>query len=170
MCKYIFKESVEPMISLVFFTGVIMVSTYFIGHTNNAKLIAGVGMGNMLMNVLAFSEIQGMNMAVQTLVSKAYGASKDEDCTPEVRAKMRRECGIIFNKGRLSSTFLLIPIALVFTFSEQLLKGLGQNHAVSEITGKFLIMMIPGIWAQGQFDASRRFLSSMMLNSFHVRV
>jgi len=32
-----------------------LINTYYIGHTNQPILIAGVGMGNMLINVLAFA-------------------------------------------------------------------------------------------------------------------
>jgi len=52
-----------------------LINTYYIGHTNNATLIAGVGMGNMLINVLAFAIMQGLNGAIETLNSQAYGAS-----------------------------------------------------------------------------------------------
>jgi hypothetical protein len=32
-----------------------LISTYYVGHSNDSVLIAGVGMGNMLINVLAFA-------------------------------------------------------------------------------------------------------------------
>lgn len=52
-----------------------IINTFFIGHTNDAVLIAGVGMGNMLINVLAFAVMQGINGALETLVSQSFGAS-----------------------------------------------------------------------------------------------
>jgi Na+-driven multidrug efflux pump len=42
---------------MFFYMFVQLVNTYFIGHTNEPVLIAGVGMGNMLINVLAFAII-----------------------------------------------------------------------------------------------------------------
>jgi len=36
-------------------------------------------MGNMLINVLAFATMQGMNGALETLISQAYGASKNKE-------------------------------------------------------------------------------------------
>ena len=50
-----------------------LLNTYFVGHTNDAVLIAGIGMGNMLINVLAFAIMQGLNGALETLISRAYG-------------------------------------------------------------------------------------------------
>ena len=46
-----------------------MVNTYYIGKTNDTALLAGVGMGNMLVNVLCFAVMQGLNGALETLVS-----------------------------------------------------------------------------------------------------
>jgi Na+-driven multidrug efflux pump len=60
---------------MFFYMFVQLINTYYIGHTNNATLIAGVGMGNMLINVLAFAIMQGLNGAIETLNSQAYGAS-----------------------------------------------------------------------------------------------
>lgn len=67
-----------PIISMIFYMIVQLVNTYYIGHTNDSTLIAGVGMGNMLINVLAFATMQGMNGALETLISQAYGASNDK--------------------------------------------------------------------------------------------
>lgn len=46
-----------------------IISTYYVGHTNDPVLIAGVGMGNMLMNILAFAVMKGLNGALETLIS-----------------------------------------------------------------------------------------------------
>ena len=60
---------------MIFFMLVQLINTYFIGHTNDPTLIAGVGMGNMMINVLAFAIMQGLNGALETLISQSYGAS-----------------------------------------------------------------------------------------------
>jgi Na+-driven multidrug efflux pump len=49
------KLSIGPIVSMFFYMFVQLINTYYIGHTDNATLIAGVGMGNMLINVLAFA-------------------------------------------------------------------------------------------------------------------
>ena len=67
------KLSVGPIISMFFYMFVQLVNTYYIGHTNDSTLIAGVGMGNMLINVLAFAIMQGLNGALETLISRSYG-------------------------------------------------------------------------------------------------
>ena len=61
---------------MMFFAIIGLMNTFFIGHTNDSTLIAGVGMGNMLINVFAFAVMQGLNGALESLVSVSYGASE----------------------------------------------------------------------------------------------
>ena len=63
------KLSVGPIVSMIFYMLVQLINTYYIGHVNDSELIAGVGMGNMLINVLAFAIMQGLNGALETLIS-----------------------------------------------------------------------------------------------------
>ena len=49
------KLSIGPIVSMFFYMFVQLINTYYIGHSNDSTLIAGVGMGNMLINVLAFA-------------------------------------------------------------------------------------------------------------------
>lgn len=79
-----------------------LVSTYFIGNLNDPALLAGVGMGNMLINVLAFALMQGLNGALETLVSQSFGAKNYE------------MCGTYLNRGRFVDTVLMIPISIIF--------------------------------------------------------
>ena len=45
------------------------VNLIFIGHLNNKSMMAGVGMGNMVQNVLGLSIVMGFGGALDTLVS-----------------------------------------------------------------------------------------------------
>lgn len=45
------------------------VNLIFIGHLNNAEMMAGVGMGNMIMNILGLTIAMGLNGALETLSS-----------------------------------------------------------------------------------------------------
>jgi Na+-driven multidrug efflux pump len=46
----------------------------FIGHLNNPFLISAVGMGNIIINCCGLSLIWGLNSALESLASQAYGA------------------------------------------------------------------------------------------------
>ena len=65
----IVKMAVPIIVGLLLFLVVQLTNTYFIGNMNESELLAGVGMGNMLINVLCFAIIFGLNGALETLVS-----------------------------------------------------------------------------------------------------
>jgi len=72
-------------------------------------------MGNMLINVLGFAVQQGLNGALETLVSQAFG-NKEE-----------RMCGVYLNRGRLICAALTVPLIIIFVFSNSILVALGQD-------------------------------------------
>ena len=46
-----------------------MINLIFVGHLNEPAMIAGVGMGNMIQNMIGMSMFVGLNSALETLVS-----------------------------------------------------------------------------------------------------
>ena len=57
-----------------------IVNLIFIGHLNNPSMIAAVGMGNAIVNMLGLAVIIGMNGALNTLVSQAAGGKNIAKC------------------------------------------------------------------------------------------
>lgn len=106
-------------------------------------------MGNMLINVLAFAIMQGLNGALETLVSRSFGLSNDVTKLDEFRRNMRRECGVLHNRGRFVVTCVMIPIIAIFASSDKILVAMGQDPEVSQIARKYVCLMIPGVWAMG---------------------
>ena len=51
-----------------------MINLVVLGHYNKSDLIAGVGIGNMFVNMAGLSICIGLNGALETLISQAYGA------------------------------------------------------------------------------------------------
>ena len=51
------KMAIPLIFGLLLFLIVQLTNTYFVGNMNEPKLLAGVGMGNMLINVLCFAVI-----------------------------------------------------------------------------------------------------------------
>lgn len=149
---------------MIFYMIVQMLSTYFVGHTNDATLISGVGMGNMLINVLAFAVIQGLNGALETLVSRLYGQSNDQSNSESARRQLRKECGILHLRSRFVASVVMIPIILIFATSDMVLINFGQDPEVSRIARTYICLMIPGVWATGQFDSTKKFLCSQYKN------
>ena len=54
----------------------------------------------------------------------------------------------------------MVPIIIIFSLSDKILVGLGQDPEVSHISRVYVTILIPGVWALGQFDATKRFLSA----------
>jgi Na+-driven multidrug efflux pump len=54
----------------------------------------------------------------------------------------------------------MIPIIVIYAVSDKILVGIGQDKEVSRVARYYVCVMIPGVWAMGQFDATRKFLSS----------
>lgn len=51
-----------------------LISLYYVGRLNDAKLIGGVTLGNMMCNLTGYSLMIGMCSALDTLLSQAYGS------------------------------------------------------------------------------------------------
>lgn len=76
-------------------------------------LLASVGLGNMMINVLAFAISQGLNGALEYYVSNAYGQRK------------YKECGQWLNRGKLVATLAFLPVAILYFNAEAILLKLG---------------------------------------------
>ena len=61
--------AIPLVLGMLLFIFVQLTNTWYIGNMNNPELLAGVGMGNMLINVLCFAVTQGLNGALESLVS-----------------------------------------------------------------------------------------------------
>lgn len=120
------------------------------GNLNDPVLLAGVGMGNMLLNVLGFAIIQGMNGALESFVSQSFGAAKHE------------QSAIYLNRAKTMATIILIPIVVIYTVSDKILIKLHQEPSIAIISKHFVCLMIPGFWAQSMFDATRKYMSAQL--------
>lgn len=127
-------------------------------------------MGNMLINVLAFAVMQGLNGALETLISQSYGASQNKANPENYQKRMRVNCGVFYNRGRLVVTCVMVPIIIIFVLSKKILVGLHQDDEVSGIAQIYCTLMIPGVWAMGQFDSTKKFLSSQYKTKIPVLV
>jgi hypothetical protein len=54
----------------------------------------------------------------------------------------------------------MVPLIILYAVSDKILIGIKQDVMVSIIARNYVVTLIPGIWAMGQFDATKKFLSS----------
>jgi len=118
---------------------------------NDATLLAGVGMGNLIVSVFGISLFIGLNGALETLVSQAYGN------------RNLKLCGIYLNRGRFMLLLLNIPIVYILCNAEAILLLLNQNTKVAHEAQRYIYSYIPALVLNGLNDSQRRFLNMVEL-------
>jgi MATE family multidrug resistance protein len=98
---------------MIFFQFVSLTNIYFMGHLDDPDLLAGVGLGAMLLNVFCFAVSQGLNGTLETFVSQSYGSGDF------------RMCGVYLNRARLIVTVVLLPVIFAFFFADKILVTCG---------------------------------------------
>lgn len=64
------------MMTFVFGSLSELINTYFIGrYLNDARILAGAGMGNIIISMMCLAVFMGMNGALETLISQSKGAA-----------------------------------------------------------------------------------------------
>ena len=144
------QEKFGSVFTLIFFPTVFsqlvgmaqeVTNLIFIGQLNEPAMLAGVGLGNVIMNVLGLSVIFGMNGALETLVSQAYG-----------RGNLQL-CGVYLRRGRLIMTLFFIPIAVILSQVNLILQLIGQDKMVAMYAQQYTLAFLPGMYLCGLFDA-----------------
>ena len=97
-------------------------------------------MGNLIINVCAYGPYQGINSALETLVSQAFGAKNIE------------LCGIYLQRGRIVTLLFSVPILTILIVSHNFLEKLNQSHEVNMFAYKYLLATLPGLILLGLND------------------
>ena len=66
------KRSTPTILTMIFFQMVQLMNIFYVGQMSS-DLLAGVGLGNMLLNVLVFAVTMGLNGTIESFVSWSYG-------------------------------------------------------------------------------------------------
>lgn len=139
------RRSTPNILTMIFFQLVQLLNIYFVGHIGSDYL-AGVGLGNMLLNVFIFAMSNGLNGTVESFISWALG---------ERDFKL---CGIRLNQARIIVMTVLVPFILMFFFVDKILIAIKQDPWVSLIARNYVVWTLPGVLSLVQFDALKRFL------------
>lgn len=128
----ILRMSFWQILSMLSYKSTVFINAFFLSlagfyfhfetKENTISIIKGIGLGNMIMNVLCFDVCLGMNGAIETLISQAYGASKKVNGPPAFQQEMRLLCGKYLNLARLVNTvFMILPTVILFLFADEIL-------------------------------------------------
>ena len=124
-----------------------MINLVMLGHLNKPDLLAGVGIGNMFANMMGLSIVVGLNGALETLISQAYGAG-------DIKL-----CGVYLNRGRFVLLAFFVPVSFILFQTETILVWSGQNPVVCKHAHDYVIAFLPGLILSGLNDSQRRFLN-----------
>ena len=58
-------------------------------------------------------------------------------------------------------SLVYLPLALLLSFSYDILIAIGQNHDVAMYAHEYIVPMIPAMYFLGLFDLERRFLTCL---------
>ena len=76
------------------------VNIIFLGKLEDSDLLAGMGIGLTMINLMGMSLVKGINMALETLVSQAAGAGNLE------------LCGVYLNRGRFVMSMIFVVVII----------------------------------------------------------
>ena len=100
-CIQILQIAIPCTITSIIITCQDMVDIAFLGHLDNQALIAGVGIANVCVKFMGMIVINGLNNALDTLISQSFGAGNLE------------LCGVYLNRGRFIITCVALWIAML---------------------------------------------------------
>ena len=147
-CWLACKRSSPTILTMIFFQMIQLMNVIYVGHVSST-LLAGVGLGNMLLNVFVFALTMGLNGTVETFVSWSFGSGD------------KAVCGWHLNRARVVVTIILIPIIVVFLFIDKILIACQQDEEISLIARDYCVWTIPGWFCLVQFDCTKRFLQTI---------
>ncbi len=82
-------------------------------------MLAGAGMGNIIISMMCISVFQGMNGALETQISQAIGAATGSG------ANTKKLSSVYLNRGRIIIFLTFIPICVVLLNIDKIMIYLG---------------------------------------------
>lgn len=132
---------------LTFFVEIVNIA--FIGNLNDSYMLSGVGLGNMMINAFWVSVYMGINGALETLVSQAFGG------------KNWYLCGDILNRGWITISLMFVPVAMLMFFIEDILMAVHVDVLTASYARIYSRWLLVGLYAQALFDLFRKFMIMM---------
>jgi MATE family multidrug resistance protein len=121
----------------------------FIGHVGDSTTLAAVGIGNMIVNLMPYSIMIGVNSALETFVSQAYGR------------KNYKDCGLYLHRASFVITVLFVPTMFCIYHSAIVMEALGMDKEASRLACNYAIALGPAAYFNSLGDAIDLFLTAM---------
>ncbi|XP_020593393.1 protein DETOXIFICATION 14-like [Phalaenopsis equestris] len=125
-------------------------SSMMVGHLGELALSSSA-IATSLAGVTGFSLLVGLASGLDTLCGQAYGA------------RQYRKLGIQTYRAIISLIIVSLTISLLWVSMGKLLSLIGQDPLISQEAGKYIVWMIPGLFANSIAQPLLKFLQSQSL-------
>ncbi|XP_058088094.1 protein DETOXIFICATION 14-like isoform X2 [Magnolia sinica] len=140
-----------PMIVVLVFQNLQQeISLMMVGHFGELAL-SSAAIATSLSSVIGFSVMMGMASALETLCGQAYGAQQYQ------------KLGIHTQRAVLALLLVALPLSLLWAFMGKILIFIGQDLLISFEAGKYVMWMIPALFAYAVLQALIIFFQSQSL-------
>ncbi|KAL5761138.1 hypothetical protein ACOSQ2_019976 [Xanthoceras sorbifolium] len=127
-----------------------VISLMMVGHLSELAL-SSTAITISLSGVTGFSLLLGMASALETLCGQAYGA------------KQYRRIGTQTYTAIFSLFLVCLPITLLWIYMGKLLVLIGQDPEISHEAGRFIVWLIPAIFAYATLQPLNRYFQTQSL-------
>ncbi|XP_024021585.1 protein DETOXIFICATION 12-like [Morus notabilis] len=126
-----------------------------VGHLGELSL-SSTALSISLSTVTGFSVLLGMASALETICGQAYGAEQ------------YHKVGLQTYTAIFSLFLVCLPMSLIWIYMGKLLVLIGQDPLISQEAGRFIIWLIPGLFAYATLQPLIRYfqIQSMILPMF----
>lgn len=124
-----------------------MISVMFVGHLGELAL-SSASIATSFAGVTGFSLLSGMASSLDTLCGQAFGA------------KQYYLLGIYKQRAMFVLTLVSVVVAIVWSYTGQILLVFGQDPEISAGAGSYIRWMIPALFVYGPLQCHVRFLQT----------
>ncbi|KAI1503867.1 mate-domain-containing protein [Biscogniauxia marginata] len=125
-------------------------SIFTVGRIGKIELGA-VSLGTMTANICCYAPVQGLATSLDTLCSQAYGSGH------------KQLVGLQLQRMTYFLWLLMIPVAVLFFFAEDILRLIVLEPRSAELAGLYLRIVIVGAPGFAAFESGKRFVQSQGL-------
>ncbi|KAJ1263990.1 hypothetical protein BS78_09G229000 [Paspalum vaginatum] len=126
-------------------------SNMMVGHLPGVLPLSASAIATSLATVSGFSLLIGMASGLETLCGQAYGA------------KQYDKLGMHTYRAIVTLIVVSIPISLLWVFIGKILVLIGQDPLISKEAGRYIVWLIPGLFAYAISQPLTKFLQSQSL-------
>lgn len=137
-----------------------IVSIILVGNYCDKRDLSATALGTMFSNVTGMSLGLGLNSALGTLCSQAYG-SRSTAASSAAASSNVQLLGIYFQRGLFLQSVLFFFVFFINWYTEDILVLLGQPPEISQQAGlfvRYLLISVPSMWV---YDMCRKVVQSV---------